>query len=147
MASLMADTQSNDFLRDIPTILQKDLIYHTHIFFNRKCHYDLVLTQGPILYETQAQHILSICDLSTTVLMGKVSQLNCIHSPLHKHIQIITGTYPIVTARNNGKNTTIQIDVKFAHSRNVKEVFYLIRIDSYLVITHKQGDELIVSHF
>lgn len=62
----------NAFIRDIPENLRESLIYHTHIFTNKKFHYDVVLTQGPILYEIQDRQILSICDLSATVLMGNV---------------------------------------------------------------------------
>lgn len=62
--------QAELFLRNIPENLQKDIIYHCHVFVGKRIHYDIALTQGPILYETRNRQILSSCNLSKTILGG-----------------------------------------------------------------------------
>lgn len=69
----MSESSVIGFARDVPPNLKKDLIYHTNVSINRNNHYDLILTQGPVLYEIQKKQILAYCDLSGTVLTGDIA--------------------------------------------------------------------------
>lgn len=132
------------FTRIIPDNLQKDLIFHCHIYLSKNIHHDIIITQGPMLYEIRNRQILSLCDLSNSVLTGKFYKpIRCNISCSKKHL--LKGTYPTIAANNTQKNANIKFEVKFSYCKNVKEVFYFVKINSDFAIIGKRGNELFVS--
>lgn len=65
----------------VPANLHRFALFSCRVYTSRAQYTDLMLTKGPILYEMKSKHILTSCDLSNTVLKGKVcGQIDCAHS-------------------------------------------------------------------
>lgn len=146
----MSSEKAQTFISSIPENLQKDLIYYCHVYLSRNVHHDIVITQGPILYEIRRKHILSSCDLSKSLLAGNFvnNKINAI-----RECKILTnssaiphlGQYPIITSDSAYRNSNIQFEVKFSYSKNVKKIFYFLKINRDFAIIGKCDNELMVS--
>lgn len=132
------------FISSIPDSFQRDLIYHCHVYLGRNVHHDIVLTQGPILYEIRRKQILSSCDLSNTLLAGNGMVDQNAFSGLLTSLNI-TGTYPVITAENPYRNSNIKFEVKFSYSSEVRQILYFLKINRDFAILGKRDSELVVS--
>lgn len=62
---------NESILIEIPEILQTSIISYSSVYTTKNNYSEIILTNGPILYEIRNKHILSSFDLSGTVIKGK----------------------------------------------------------------------------
>lgn len=69
---MLALADLNDsLLSEIPQILWNSIICYSRIYTAKGEHSEIILTNGPILYEIRNRHVVSSIDLTSTIVKGK----------------------------------------------------------------------------
>ncbi|XP_037035195.1 uncharacterized protein LOC119073700 [Bradysia coprophila] len=108
----------------IPEYLNKNLMFSKSVRIspNEQC-FDVVITRGPWIYVTKNGQVLSVCDLTATVL----KDIECRQSDFSQECSKL-----------------YDFDICFSYAGRVKNVFLLLKMRDKFIVMSKRNDQITV---
>lgn len=111
---------------EYPEYLNKNVMFSRRVQIGRNECFDFVLTHGPRVYVIKGKQVLSLCDLTSTVM----KESECKQSDF--------------TDVSQGSSKSYDFDVCFSYAGKVKQIFLLLKMKDNFVVMSKRKDHLIV---
>lgn len=108
----------------IPEYLNKNLMFSksVRISRNEEC-FDIVVTRGPWIYVTKKGQVLSVCNLTGTIL---------------KDIECRQSDFSQESAKS------YDFDICFSYAGRVKNIFLLLKMENNFIVMSKRNDQITV---
>lgn len=128
----------------VPVNLHRFALFSCRVYTHRSQHTDLMLTKGPIMYELKNKHILTSCDLSNTILKGRVSYRRPTF-PINSTFHFDWAFFSETAIQHHASSGNVRINVYFSYKKKTKDIYYFVKIADHMVALGKFDKHFVVN--